>query len=66
MFIFTVVDLIGLVISGIFLVILAWLHLKNWWKVRKCTHEKVRENMACDTICCNCNKNLGFIGSRVK
>jgi len=27
----------------------------------KCEHLRVRENMACDALCRDCGKNLGFI-----
>lgn len=29
----------------------------------RCQHAKVHENGACDAICRNCGKNLGFIGT---
>ena len=29
----------------------------------KCKHLRVRETMACDAICLDCDKNLGFIQS---
>ena len=29
----------------------------------RCKHEVYYETMACDAICTNCGKNLGFIGT---
>jgi hypothetical protein len=31
------------------------------FKYRNCKHERVNETQACDAICCNCGRNLGFI-----
>jgi hypothetical protein len=33
------------------------------FKHRNCTHDEVRETMACDAICRKCGKDLGFIGN---
>ena len=29
----------------------------------RCEHQRFRETMACDAICNDCGKNLGFIGA---
>lgn len=33
----------------------------KWWRHRKCQHKRVMETMACDAVCRECGKNLGFI-----
>lgn len=33
----------------------------KWFK--QCKHESFYETMACDAVCVNCGKNLGFIGN---
>jgi len=35
--------------------------LRAGLKKRKCTHPRFWETRACDAVCCECNKNLGFI-----
>lgn len=35
----------------------------KFYRQWRCRHDEVRETMACDAICCNCGKNLGFIGA---
>lgn len=32
----------------------------------RCVHERYYETMACDAICMNCDKNLGFIAEARK
>ena len=63
MFVFNFQDVTALVIGGAMLLVLAWIYITNWWKARNCPHHLVRETMACDAVCKNCNKNLGFIGT---
>ena len=36
-------------------------YLARMRKQRKCPHEYVHETQACDAICTQCGKNLGFI-----
>lgn len=45
------------------LMIGAYFTLPRTIKQYKCKHERVYETQACDAICSECNKNLGFIGS---
>lgn len=33
---------------------------------RRCEHKRFRETMACDAVCTDCGKNLGFIGALKK
>lgn len=48
----------------LFLIIAGPLFIPGLFKEWRCKHAEhdFRENMACDAICCNCGKNLGFIG----
>lgn len=48
-----------LIVSAIALL----LHIPSMIRQRQCAHERYFENRACDAICCDCRKNLGFIGS---
>lgn len=64
MFIWTISDVIHVVIVGILLLVFGVLHLTTWITQRRCRHDKgVGETSACDAICRSCGKNLGFIGS---
>lgn len=36
--------------------------LRTYMRQRRCTHQRVRETMACDVVCNSCGKNLGFVG----
>jgi hypothetical protein len=38
---------------------ISWL---MFWR-KKCEHKSFYETMACDAVCMDCGKNLGFIGS---
>ncbi len=37
------------------------IYLPGILKQRRCPHERVNETQACDAICRECGKNLGFI-----
>ncbi|EJJ1122541.1 hypothetical protein NIO06_000194 [Escherichia coli] len=52
--------------GGLFLIIFiiaAALAVRKMLKQRRCSHASFRETSACDAICNNCGKNLGFIGT---
>lgn len=52
--------------GGLFLIIFiiaAALTAREMMKQWRCSHESFRETSACDAICNNCGKNLGFIGT---
>lgn len=55
-----VIDLaVAVVVAAVWLAIAG----KQWWRERMCKHnDGVSETMACDAICRQCGKNLGFIG----
>lgn len=42
--------------------LIAFICARNLVRSWLCNHAKYRETQACDAICCNCGKNLGFIG----
>jgi hypothetical protein len=55
-----------LIFGGVLVVVLIGIAL--WClpgiiKQSRCKHSRYRETMACDAICSDCGKNLGFIGS---
>lgn len=52
--------------GGLFLIIFiiaVTLTVRKIMKQRRCSHASFRETSACDAICNNCGKNLGFIGT---
>ncbi|QJP10471.1 hypothetical protein [Pseudomonas multiresinivorans] len=53
--------LIGLAIWLVFVVILFVCNIPLFIRLLRCKHEKYREDRACNAICCNCGRNLGFI-----
>lgn len=63
MFIFTTETVITFVLVVLFILIKLYCSISDWWKYKDCKHEKISETSACDAVCNNCNKNLGFIGS---
>lgn len=63
MFIYTLSDIIGLILFALFLLFLILWFIKDAWIQWRCKHEKFYENMACNAICSKCRKNLGFIGT---
>lgn len=52
----------GSVIFIVLLTVLIW-NIPGIIKQRRCKHLRYRETQACDAICNDCGKNLGFIGS---
>ena len=62
-FVWTLSDVIG--VTVILLVAFAYLIFiaKQWIGHRMCRHESISETSACDAICRDCGKNLGFIGA---
>lgn len=61
------IQVIGMLIPiAIFVLILLVLIFKAAWdgiKQSRCKHENYYETRACDAICKECGKNLGFIGT---
>lgn len=50
---------IALIIAGA--VALVWVR-HQWFRQQRCNHPRISETTSCDAICCECGKNLGFIG----
>lgn len=58
--------IVGLLVLLGVVVIVALSYLPGYLHKKVCKHEKYRETRACDAICVNCGKNLGFIqGMRI-
>lgn len=55
--------LIFLGIVAAFIVISLLVAFPIWLRQRKCNHPRVNETQACEAICNECGKNLGFIGT---
>ena len=62
-FVITFGDVFGLIALAVFLLVFVFVYGKQAWKQFRCKHDGVvNETMACDAICRQCGKNLGFIG----
>jgi hypothetical protein len=55
--------LIGLITLFFIVLFYMFIEIKHYFKYKNCKHDKVHETRACDAICINCGKNLGFIGA---
>lgn len=53
----------GLFIMFTVLMVIFLISVPSAVRQSRCKHERFRETSACDAICCNCGKNLGFIGA---
>ena len=61
-FVITFGDVFGLIALAVFLLVFVFVYGKQAWKQSRCKHDGgVNETMACDAICRQCGKNLGFI-----
>lgn len=63
MFVWTIGDLVGIVLFLMSAVLFGIIFIAQWLKEMTCKHEKIYENRACNAICKDCGKDLGFIGS---
>ena len=63
MFVWTIRDVISITFFAIFAALFIIFGLRNMWKQSRCAHSRYHETSACDAICLNCGKNLGFIGT---
>lgn len=63
MFVWTISDAIGVTVA--ILALLSWAIFAAWnaWVQYRCKHPTFRETRACDAICNQCGKNLGFVGA---
>jgi hypothetical protein len=52
-----------LTLLAVVLLIYGLASLPGYLKQRRCKHEQVREDGACNAWCSACGKNLGFIGT---
>lgn len=63
-FIWTISDAIGVALFVLFALAAAVLYLRIRWQQWRCKHTgRINETSACDAICAQCGKNLGFIGA---
>lgn len=64
MFVITLSEVIGLVVTGIILLVIIVNWLKDVIAQSGCNHDGgVNETQACHVICRKCGKDLGFIGT---
>lgn len=59
----TLDDLIGIISVGIVVAIAIAVACGQVMCQRRCPHRRIAETQACDAICSDCGKNLGFIGA---
>ncbi len=64
MFIYTIDDIVTLIVIAFVVAVTLIFNAKIIYQQWRCKHDGgVYESMACDAICKQCGKNLGFIGS---
>lgn len=64
MFIWTIGDVIGVTVVAIMVMIVLFVSIAEWIMKARCKHDGgMNETQACDAICMQCGKNLGFIGT---
>lgn len=56
-------DAVGLVVFALALLWAIYQRGRALWLQRNCKHEFYCETNACEAICRQCGKNLGFIGA---
>lgn len=55
-----------LIVAGLLVVVMVLVIITQipiWLAQSNCEHPEVSETQACEAICRNCGKNLGFIGT---
>ena len=63
MFIYTIGDILTLVVIALTIATIIVVGFIQWYKQFRCKHDGgYNETQACDAICRRCGKNLGFIG----
>ena len=67
-FVWTLGDILAVLAAAILLVFVVYIWLvytlPRLFRQARCKHDgSVRETMACEAICNDCGKNLGFIGA---
>lgn len=63
MFIYTIGDILVLVMIALSIATVTIIGVVQWYKESRCKHDGgYNETQACDAICRQCGKNLGFIG----
>ena len=62
-FVVTLGDVFGLFVLALCVLAAVAIGLLNWRRQTKCKHVAYTETQACDAICRDCGKNLGFIGA---
>ena len=63
-FVLTLSDLIELAVFVLLAVASFAFYGAKWWRQLRCNHNgSFTEDSACNALCANCGKNLGFIGA---
>lgn len=59
----TIGEVIGITFFFIFMVVVLYHFVRMKIRQTFCYHKKYYETMACQAVCSDCGKNLGFIGA---
>jgi hypothetical protein len=63
MFIYTIGDILTLLVIVLTIATIIIVGVIQWYNESRCKHDGgYNETQACDAICRQCGKNLGFIG----
>jgi len=63
MFIYTIGDILTVLAIVLAIATITIISVIQWYKESRCKHDGgYNETQACDAICRQCGKNLGFIG----
>lgn len=62
MLIITFSEIVGIVFISVIILINLGIWTHDRLKQYRCKHPRYYENRACDAICSDCGKKLGFIG----
>lgn len=56
----------GLIFLALFLLFTAWDTMGDAIAQSRCKHTRLRETQACQLVCRDCGKDLGFIGTYIE
>ena len=59
----TLGDIISIAIGAVAVAFIVVVWAIDAWRKGRCKHLQFNESRACDAICTDCGKNLGFIGT---
>lgn len=63
MIVITLTEILFFTFWGVLILTIGIVKFMEWLQQRNCGHTRYRENQACNAICIDCHKNLGFIAN---